>query len=497
MESDSNIKSIPITVNKSHLVTIGEKLYANNLDLVRELVCNSYDADATKVKVIITENELIVEDNGCGMDEQGLRQYFNIGSTYKKDNPQTRLFKRRKIGEFGIGKFAALSLVNTFEITTQKESFRAGLIFDKTKWSADSSWDVPINILSAENAKLHGTKVKLVGIKKNFLETEVARYLREKIPLSINNFQVFINDNLLEETSVPGRQYKFTRDTSYGIITGNIVIANKIPKSEDLVGIHIKVRGISVERSLFGFEQSHAIGVNRLRGTVEADFLPITSSRDQVIKSTKEYQIFEPIVREEIQKVLRIARNLNDNRFNQKASLVLRNALDKIGRSIKKNLYEFSADNRPFGEEQEEPDNNSQEGYHISRTKFEDQFDQNSQVPPSQRAIEKHKQKKRHISLKAKAIIRKLNFKDIGVTCRMERLGKKEIDCFTEQGIVYINMDHPLFAKQEDNESLLTMHVSRLITQELALIKYPFDAHKSFKLQSQLLTDAFGNVRKI
>ena len=45
----TNITHIPIVFDKSHLLTIGERLYATSLDLIRELVSNAYDADATTV----------------------------------------------------------------------------------------------------------------------------------------------------------------------------------------------------------------------------------------------------------------------------------------------------------------------------------------------------------------------------------------------------------------------------------------------------------------
>ncbi len=62
-----NPATLPIRVDKSHLVTIGERLYAESVELVRELVNNAYDADATEVHVWITDEEIRVEDNGLGM----------------------------------------------------------------------------------------------------------------------------------------------------------------------------------------------------------------------------------------------------------------------------------------------------------------------------------------------------------------------------------------------------------------------------------------------
>ena len=52
------IDSLPVTVDRSHLIVIGEKLYARSLELVRELVNNAYDADATEVQVHVSADEI-------------------------------------------------------------------------------------------------------------------------------------------------------------------------------------------------------------------------------------------------------------------------------------------------------------------------------------------------------------------------------------------------------------------------------------------------------
>ncbi|MFY9268508.1 MAG: ATP-binding protein [Candidatus Manganitrophaceae bacterium] len=69
---------IAVTVDKSHLITIGERLYAESIELIRELVNNAYDADATEVRVTLEEDRIEIADNGAGMDLEGLRQYFNL-----------------------------------------------------------------------------------------------------------------------------------------------------------------------------------------------------------------------------------------------------------------------------------------------------------------------------------------------------------------------------------------------------------------------------------
>src|SRR3970040_955828 len=116
---------LPVTVDKSHLVTIGERLYSESIELIRELVNNAYDADGTHVKVTIGETSVSVEDNGTGMDLDGLRQYFIIGSQEKLLKPKSQVFHRDRIGQVRIGKFATLSACGRFFLSPPKGGFVA------------------------------------------------------------------------------------------------------------------------------------------------------------------------------------------------------------------------------------------------------------------------------------------------------------------------------------------------------------------------------------
>ncbi len=61
---------LPVTVDKSHLITIGERLYSESIELIRELVNNATDADATEVDIKMTDELIEVKDNGTGMDRE-------------------------------------------------------------------------------------------------------------------------------------------------------------------------------------------------------------------------------------------------------------------------------------------------------------------------------------------------------------------------------------------------------------------------------------------
>jgi HSP90 family molecular chaperone len=137
---------LPVTVDKSHLITIGERLYSESIELIRELVNNAYNADATEVDIKITDESIEVKDNGVGMDREGLRQYFNIGSPEKILKNKSPVFHRDLIGQFGIGKFASLSACECFEVYTQKSHFAAKVTFDKKDWEKEGDqWNLPLH----------------------------------------------------------------------------------------------------------------------------------------------------------------------------------------------------------------------------------------------------------------------------------------------------------------------------------------------------------------
>jgi len=58
------MNTLQVKVDKSHLVTIGEKFYADNVELVREIVNNIYDADAAHVEAPIANDSIAVAEMG-------------------------------------------------------------------------------------------------------------------------------------------------------------------------------------------------------------------------------------------------------------------------------------------------------------------------------------------------------------------------------------------------------------------------------------------------
>ncbi len=500
-------KYIPVVFDKSHLLTIGERLYSTSLDLIRELVSNAYDADATVVQITVRPGNIVVEDNGSGMDEQRLRQYFTIGSQEKRLHAVSPKYSRKRIGEFGIGKFSVLTLAGRFSIETQQaeRQFHAQLVFDAAEWARDQhNWHVPCQILPYDASRVPGTRITITHMRKSLEPSQVIRTIRERLPLGKEDFHIFVNGSEVAPTSIPGKRFPVQLETPFGPVEGEVILAAVPVARENIAdaGITIRVKQIAITKSIFGYGASHAIGVARLRGSINADFLPITSSRDSIIQDSDEYRVVHEQMRQFLRGVLREAKRLAYQKENHRASEVLRDALDKIGRAFKKNpdMLGDSPIDPPLGETAS-GFGKQEEGYRISKAQFVDSGtpppvpggEQASPVSPDI----KPPVRRQHAALANKAIIRRMNFRNLGLVCRMDRFGNGYPLSFREQGIIYVNIDHPLYRKQAENTSLVTFFVSSLIAKEIALEKHPHNTDEAYVLQYKLLTDAFKDARQI
>ncbi|HEG0360784.1 TPA: ATP-binding protein [Campylobacter coli] len=103
---------------------LGVNLYSNLPAVLSEIVANSWDADATEVKMNIHDTDKIeIIDNGFGMNEDDINEKFlNVG--YKKrDNNFTETPSGRKVmGRKGIGKLSLFSIANKITVISKKKN---------------------------------------------------------------------------------------------------------------------------------------------------------------------------------------------------------------------------------------------------------------------------------------------------------------------------------------------------------------------------------------
>lgn len=120
----------------ARLITmLGDQLIKNELIALVELIKNSYDADASWVKVsfidfasdysLTATSKIIIEDDGCGMNADILKKHWLNPATPDKLRRKAVNAKTEKgrilQGEKGIGRFAIFKLGKNIKITTRRQ----------------------------------------------------------------------------------------------------------------------------------------------------------------------------------------------------------------------------------------------------------------------------------------------------------------------------------------------------------------------------------------
>lgn len=487
MEKGTPTETIPVTIDKSHIITIGERLYAESIEFIREIVNNAYDADATIVDVKITDETVEVRDNGTGMDRAGLVQYFNIGSPFKLEASRSPVHHRDRIGQFGIGKFATLSACKRFEVTTRKGPFAARIVFDKQDWEASGdTWNLPMEVLPPEAREEDGTTVVLIGLLRSFEPRDIEAKVIEGTPLKAPHFKVKLNGNRIYPRSLSGHRIPVLDGTSFGPVTGEIVIQSETAAKKEDLGIEVKVKQATIKRELFGME-TWGKAMARVRGEIHADFLPITSDRSGFLKDSDEYRAFEDLMERVMGEVKRALQTLSTKKEKRVVSRALKETLQRLYRALALNP-DFS----PFGAL---PLAGSGQGVGGAAKQAADKTGKDGEEvqpePAPPKGPKKRKRKPKVRELTPNAVIKRMRFGDYGVSCVVDSFGEDGPEVFSEETVIYVNRDHPLYKRESHKFDTHILNLARLLTQEIALMKDPRNPRQAFERQSKLLRDAF------
>ncbi len=469
--------TLPVRVDKSHLVTIGERLYAESVELIRELVNNAYDADATEVHVDVTDQQVRVADNGLGMDLEGLREYFTIGTADKRLHPRSPRFGRPRIGQFGIGKFATLSACERFTVFTQQGAFAAEVVFDKQEWErAGDRWDLPMRLLPPDPGRGDGTTVMLTRLTRRFDPTEVERRLMESVPLRAPEFAVFLNGRRMLPLNLAGHRIPMLEGTPFGPVHGEIVIVPAHQASGLGLGIEVKVRQVTVRRELFGME-AWGREAARVQGEMHADFLPVTADRSGFVVDREEYRAFQQIMERVMVEVRGALGRLSDRKERQKT----RQAVGGAGV-----FSQQQGKTEPTAAEDAAEDEASRAAEGTLTPALEQTGTAQAAAPS------KRRRKPRVRRLTPNAVVQRVRLGQAGVMCCLDHFGPDGPEAFSAGTAIYVNRDHPLYQRNSRRRETHALHVARLLAQEISMMKDPRSPRQAFERQSKLLRDAFA-----
>ena len=122
------------TVDTAHMRNIGEQSISNKIQAVLELVKNAYDGDALACTVRfyggardgggVEVDRIVIQDSGIGMTKTDIKKkLMTVGTPNKAGEIRSPKFKRRVVGEKGMGHYSMQRLGTRTVITTTPEPY--------------------------------------------------------------------------------------------------------------------------------------------------------------------------------------------------------------------------------------------------------------------------------------------------------------------------------------------------------------------------------------
>lgn len=297
-------KSAHFKVDPKLAELLGET-YRSVEEATKELIDNSYDADAENLIILLPDEltpdpKVIIIDDGAGMKENEVRnEYLNIANSRTSRKGGISYLKKRKVkGRKGIGKFAGLMVATQMKVETYAVGKKTTIIINKNEL-AKAGYDLekvplPIFVEDCDKTK-HGTTITLEGINQN-LNFPNSERLKELLIRDYGreiDFNITINNVNIGVLDLQGKSYSERIELPDGkMATLNYTITEKPVKQ---AGIAIRVNNKLIGRPQNFLIEDEIIPrklQNRVYGELICDDLEedLTADFGAVIDNSKLFQ---------------------------------------------------------------------------------------------------------------------------------------------------------------------------------------------------------------
>ena len=286
-----------LKVHPSFFREFATKTWVSPNEIVKELIENAFDEDATQVIITtLKDGSIIIEDN-AGMDQSSMEKFLLLGSPHKSQDPISPKLKRIRTGRYGTGRLSFLTSFEKMKLRTTRDNFNLSILIDGNTLDNLSFGNAKLEALNEPPLSRNGTELTLIGSKVVMDNFRLSKDIRKLAILRHPMFEVFLKSpdrfiewdfNGVQPIKAPDIQgHRIAVNLENGQITGEIVIARR-PLSEDEKGIAVMVGNHVVTRSNFGFDTK----LNRVTGYIRCDELTSRFADKSALIEDEEYTKF-------------------------------------------------------------------------------------------------------------------------------------------------------------------------------------------------------------
>ena len=289
--------TVELKVHPSFFREFATKTWVSPNEIVKELIENAFDEDATKVLITVLKDGSILIEDDAGMDAVGMEKFLFLGSPHKKYDSISPRLRRVRTGRYGTGRLSFLTSFQNMKIRTKRDAFHKSLLLEASVLDRLFTGNTPLNEINESQLRRNGTELFLKGPKLLVDPAKLSKEIRKLAILRQPLFQVFIKSSDTyaewdfmgaEDIKAPDIQgHRLGINLDSGKIMGEIIIAKR-PLSDDENGIAIMVGNHVVTRSSFGFGNK----LKRVTGFVRCDSLTSRFADKSALIEDEEYSKF-------------------------------------------------------------------------------------------------------------------------------------------------------------------------------------------------------------
>nr|MDP8941686.1 ATP-binding protein [Thermoproteota archaeon] len=286
-----------LKIHPSFFREFATKTWVSPNEIVKELVENAFDEDATKVLVTLLKNGTVIIEDDAGMNPDSMEKFLILGSPHKKHDAISPKLKRIRTGRYGTGRLSFLTSFDSMRIRTRRDDFSKSILIDGDTLDKLFRGNVELKEIKEPMLDRNGTELTMKNPKVVIDIFRLTKEIRKLAILRHPMFEVYVKEaenfvewnfdraQMIKAPDIQGHKIPVNIDN--GRISGEIVIARR-PLSEDERGIAVMVGNHIVTRNNFGFDTK----LNRVTGYIRCDTLTSRFADKSALIEDEEYLRF-------------------------------------------------------------------------------------------------------------------------------------------------------------------------------------------------------------
>ena len=526
--------TIALKVHPSFFKEFATKTWVSPADVIKELIENAFDEDATKVLITILDDYSVAIEDNAGMDEIEIQKFLLLGSPHKKDDSISPKLRRVRTGRYGTGRLSFLTSFEKMKIRTRKGNYHKSFLIDTKSLDALFTGKSDLHETKEPGLSRDGTEIIVSDAKSLVDELRLIKEIRKLAVLRHPLFEVYIkkstnfkewnysNAELIKVPEIQGHKIPLSLDN--GNIVGEITVARR-PLTEDEKGIAVMVGGHIVMRTLFGFDNK----IPKVTGFVRCDSLTSRFADKSAIIEDKEYERFSTNLKKFINDTVIPSLSLYEDVLVTREESKIYKQIDKVlGQAVIETLepyeeiegYEIVETKKIVSKPSNKPSSLPAEDNLFDKS-IDDEYKDitRNEIKRSRNTVSENGGNLQTATiadttlpnyLSSEQDVQNRNYENVTVTTQirkplikktfaLKKIGYKIIPyedetdsrySFVNENVVFVNKANPTYkAESSRGEEFLLRHIMNIVAQAVAESRHP-EGKEALELQNRLVSEA-------